>query len=166
MEKESILEEKLKLIEWCQTLKSVTNDVWFEPFRKGSWGIADVISHLIVWDEFLMKFRIPYFISGQSVPNVPTGVEEMNKGAIKYARSGISKEELLDQFSFTRKQLVDQINQISSRNFKDDYQFGTKRVRLDNYFSSLIQHDLKHKEEIIQFIKDNQVNNKNRYNFD
>ncbi|PFM35725.1 hypothetical protein COJ42_09450, partial [Bacillus cereus] len=41
-----------------------------------------------------------------------------------------------------------------------------KRVRLDNYFSSLIQHDLKHKEEIIQFIKDNQVNNKNRYNFD
>ncbi|EJS54498.1 hypothetical protein CN957_29185 [Bacillus cereus] len=166
MEKESILEEKLKLIEWCQTLKSVTNDVWFEPFRKRSWGIADVISHLIVWDEFLMKFRIPYFISGQSVPNVPTGVEEMNEGAIKYARSGISKEELLDQFSFTRKQLVDQINQISSRNFKDDYQFGTKRVRLDNYFSSLIQHDLKHKEEIIQFIKDNQVNNKNRYNFD
>ncbi|WP_377865410.1 DinB family protein [Bacillus sp. R86525] len=166
MEKESILEEKLKLIEWCQTLKSVTNDVWFEPFRKGSWGTADVISHLIVWDEFLMKFRIPYFISGQSVPNVPTGVEEMNEGAIKYARSGISKEELLDQFSFTRKQLVDQINQISSRNFKDDYQLGTKRVRLDNYFSSLIQHDLKHKEEIIQFIKDNQVNNKNRYNFD
>ncbi|PEY89606.1 hypothetical protein CN349_26935, partial [Bacillus cereus] len=150
MEKESILEEKLKLIEWCQTLKSVTNDVWFEPFRKGSWGIADVISHLIVWDEFLMKFRIPYFISGQSVPNVPTGVEEMNEGAIKYARSGISKEELLDQFSCTRKQLVDQINQISSRNFKDDYQFGTKRVRLNNYFSSLIQHDLKHKEEIIQ----------------
>ena len=58
-----------------------------------------MISHLVVWDEFLMKFRIPYFISGQSVPNVPTGVEEMNEGAIKYARSGISKEELIDQFS-------------------------------------------------------------------
>lgn len=164
MEKKSILEEKLKLIEWCQTLKSVTNDVWFESFRKGSWGIADVISQLIVWDEFLMKFRIPYFISGQSVPNVPTGAEEMNEGAIKYARSGISKEELLDQFSFTRKQLVDQINQISARNFKDDFQFGTKRVRLNNYFSSLIQHDLKHKEEIIQFLKVSELNNKNRYN--
>ncbi|MED0989708.1 DinB family protein [Bacillus nitratireducens] len=164
MEKESILEEKLKLIEWCQTLKSVTNDVWFEPFRKGSWGIADVISHLIVWDEFLMKFRIPYFISGQSVPNVPTGVEEMNEGAIKYARTGISKEKLLDQFSFTRKQLVGQINQISARNFKGDFQFGTKRVRLNNYFSSLIQHDLKHKEEIIQFLKVSELNNKNRYN--
>ncbi|WP_002147311.1 DinB family protein [Bacillus cereus] len=166
MEKECILEEKLSLIEWCQTLKCVTNDVWFEPFRKGSWAIADVISHFIVWDEFLIKYRILYFVSGKSVPIVPTDVEEMNKGAIKYARSGISKEELIDQFSFTRKQLVDQINQISAQNFKADYQFGTKRVRLNNYFSSLIQHDLKHKEEIIQFIKDNQVNNKNRYNFD
>ncbi|PQZ57778.1 hypothetical protein CQZ94_08030 [Bacillus sp. MYb209] len=166
MEKECILEKKLSLIEWCQTFKGVTNDVWFESFRKGSWGIADVISHFIVWDEFLMKYRIPYFISRQSVPNVPTDVEEMNKSAMRYARSGISKEELIDQFISTRKQLVDQINQIPAQNFKDDYQFGTKRVRLNNYFSSLIQHDLKHKEEIIQFIKDNQVNNKNRYNFD
>lgn len=47
MEKERILEEKLSLIDWCQTLKCVTNDVWFDSFRKGSWGIADVISHFI-----------------------------------------------------------------------------------------------------------------------
>ncbi len=160
MEKERILEEKLSLIEWCQTLNGISEDIWFQPFKKGSWAIADVISHFIIWDEFLMKYRIPYFISGQSVPNVPTDVEEMNKGAIKYARSGISKEELIDQFSFTRKQLVDQINQISARNFKDDYQFGTKRVRLNDYFSSLIQHDLKHKEEIMQFIIYKQAYNK------
>ncbi|MBJ8005262.1 MULTISPECIES: DinB family protein [Bacillus cereus group] len=160
MEKERILEEKLSLIEWCQTLNGISKDIWFQPFKKGSWAIADVISHFIVWDEFLMKYRIPYFISVQSVPNVPTDVEEMNKGAIKYARSGISKEELIDQFSFTRKQLVDQINQISARNFKDDYQFGTKRVRLNDYFSSLIQHDLKHKEEIMQFIIYKQAYNK------
>ncbi|MGG0456398.1 DinB family protein [Bacillus mycoides] len=160
MEKERILEEKLSLIEWCQTLNGISEDIWFQPFKKGSWAIADVISHFIVWDEFLMKYRIPYFISVQSVPNVPTDVEEMNKGAIKYAKSGISKEELIDQFSFTRKQLVDQINQISARNFKDDYQFGTKRVRLNDYFSSLIQHDLKHKEEIMQFIIYKQAYNK------
>ncbi|MGG0261816.1 DinB family protein [Bacillus mycoides] len=163
MEKECILEEKLSLIEWCQTLKCVTNDVWFEPFRKGSWAIADVISHFIVWDEFLIKYRI-LFVSGKSVPIVPTDVEEMNKGAIKYARSGISKEELIDQFSFTRKQLVDQIERIPARNFNNDYQFGTKKLRLNNYFSSLIEHDLKHKKEIIQLLIHDQADNKNRYN--
>ncbi|MGW5981774.1 DinB family protein [Bacillus mycoides] len=164
MEKGRILEEKLNLIEWCQTLNGISEDIWFQPSKKGSWAIADVISHFIVWDEFLMKYRIPYFVSGKSVSIVPTDVEEMNKGAIKYARSGISKEELIDQFSFTRKQLVDQIERIPARNFNNDYQFGTKKLRLNNYFSSLIEHDLKHKKEIIQFLIHDQADNKNRYN--
>lgn len=117
MKKENVLEEKLYLIEWCQTLQRVPDDIWFQALREGSWAIADVISHFIVWDVFLIKDRIPYFISGQSVPNVPIDVEEMNKGAIKYARSGISKEELLNQFSVTRKQLVDGIGRIPTQYF-------------------------------------------------
>ncbi|MDA2595340.1 DinB family protein [Bacillus cereus group sp. Bc061] len=155
MKKENVLEEKLYLIEWCQTLQRVPDDIWFQALREGSWAIVDVISHFIVWDVFLIKDRIPYFISGQSVPNVPIDVEEMNKGAIKYARSGISKEELLNQFSVTRKQLVDGIGRIPTQYFYNDYQFGTKKVKLNHYFSSLIQHDLKHKEEIMQFLIQN-----------
>ncbi|UHJ53010.1 DinB family protein [Bacillus paranthracis] len=155
MKKENILEEKLNIIEWCQTLQQVPDDIWFQALREGSWAIADVISHFIVWDVFLIKDRIAYFISGQSVPNVPIDVEEMNKGAIKYARSGISKEELLNQFSVTRKQLVDGIGRIPTQYFYNDYQFGTKKVKLNHYFSSLIQHDLKHKEEIMQFLIQN-----------
>ncbi|MFH7832565.1 DinB family protein [Bacillus luti] len=162
MEKESILEEKLSLIEWCQTLKEVPDDIWFQSFKNGSWGIADVISHFIIWDDFVMKYRIPYFISTQSVPHIPTDVEEMNKSAMIYARSGISREELINQFSYTRKQLVDEIERIPAYNFHNTFQIGTKKVRLDHYFSSLIQHDLKHKEEIIQFLIYNQAYNKNR----
>jgi len=158
MKKENIVEEKSNLIKWCQTLKGVPDDIWFQSFKNGSWGIADVISHFIVWDVFLIKDRIPYFISEQSVPNVPIDVEEMNKGAIKYARSGISKEELLNQFSVTRKQLVDEIERVPTKYFYNFYQFGTKKLKLNNYFSSLIQHDLKHKEEIMQFL----IYNKNR----
>ncbi|TCW57936.1 DinB family protein [Bacillus thuringiensis] len=162
MKKENILEEKLNIIEWCQTLEEVPDDIWFQSFKNGSWGIADVISHFIIWDDFVMKYRIPYFLSAQPVPHFPTDVEEMNKGATIYARSGISREELINQFSYTRKQLVDEIERIPAYNFHNDFQIGTKKVRLNHYFSSLIQHDLKHKEEIIQFLIHNQVYNKNR----
>lgn len=162
MKKENIVEEKLNLIKWCQTLKGVSDDIWFQPFKNGSWGIADVVSHFIIWDDFVMKYRIPYFVSTQSVPHFPTDVEEMNKSAIIYARSGISREELINQFSYIRKQLVDEIERIPADNFYNDFQIGTKKVKLNHYFSSLIQHDLKHKEEIIQFLIHNQVYNKNR----
>lgn len=84
----------------------------------------------------------------------------MNKGAIKYARSGILREELINQFSYTRKQLVDEIERIPTDNFYNDFQIGIKKVRLNHYFSSLIHHDLKHKEEIIQFLIHNPVYNK------
>ncbi|HFK1546457.1 DinB family protein [Bacillus albus] len=157
MKKENILEEKLNIIEWCQTLKEVHDDIWFQSFKNGSWGIADVISHFIIWDDFVIKYRIPYFLSAKSIPYIPTDVEEMNKSAIIYARSGISREELINQFSYTRKQLVDEIERIPVYNFNDDFQIGTKKVRLNHYFSSLIQHDLKHKEEIIRFLIHNQV---------
>ncbi|PFE97956.1 hypothetical protein CN325_12880 [Bacillus thuringiensis] len=158
MKKENIVEEKSNLIQWCQTLKGVPDDIWFQSFKNGLWGIADVISHFIIWDDFVMKYRIPYFLSTQSVPHFPTDVEEMNKSAIIYARSGISREELINQFSYTRKQLVDEIERIPADNLNDDFQIGTKKVRLNHYFSSLIQHDLKHKEEIMQFL----IYNKNR----
>ena len=151
------MEEKLNIIEWCQTLKEVHDDIWFQSFKNGSWGIADVISHFIIWDDFVIKYRIPYFLSAKSIPYIPTDVEEMNKSAIIYARSGISREELINQFSYTRKQLVDEIERIPVYNFNDDFQIGTKKVRLNHYFSSLIQHDLKHKEEIIRFLIHNQV---------
>ncbi|HGA0509712.1 DinB family protein [Bacillus pacificus] len=162
MKKENVLEEKLNIIEWCQTLKEVHDDIWFQSFKNGSWGIADVISHFIIWDDFVIKYRIPYFLSAKSIPYIPTDVEEMNKSAIIYARSGISREELINQFSYTRKQLVDEIERIPVYNFNDEFQIGTKKVRLNHYFSSLIQHDLKHKEEINQFLIHNQVYNKNR----
>ncbi|MGN4443438.1 hypothetical protein ACTFOB_00590 [Bacillus cereus group sp. MYBK79-1] len=138
-------------------MKEVPDDIWFQSFKNSSWGMADVISHFIIWDDFVMKYRMPYFVSTQSVPHFPTDVEEMNKSAIIYARSGIPREKLINQFIYTRKQLVDEIERIPADNFYNDFQIGTKKVMLNHYFSSLIQHDLKHKEEIIQFLIHNKV---------
>ncbi|MEY8348062.1 DinB family protein [Bacillus cereus] len=157
MEKESILNEKLNLTEWCQGLKSVPDDIWFQPFRTGSWGIADVISHFIVWDKFLMRSRLPYFISGESLPHVSIDVDEINKGAINYARSGGSKEEIINQFIFTRKRLVNFIKRIPDQNFNTYYQFGKESMKLNEYFSRLVQHDLRHKEEMLDFLEGKQI---------
>ncbi|HEK9098988.1 hypothetical protein KFD70_05710 [Bacillus pfraonensis] len=43
------MNKKLNLNKWCQGLKPVPDDVWFQPSRTGSWGIAGVISHFIIY---------------------------------------------------------------------------------------------------------------------
>jgi hypothetical protein len=47
MNKEYIFFKKSRLIDWSLSLKKVSSDLWFKPFRKGTWGTADVISHFI-----------------------------------------------------------------------------------------------------------------------
>ncbi|SDY86814.1 DinB family protein [Bacillus sp. 166amftsu] len=157
MSKESILKEKLSLIEWCKGLKSLPDHIWFKSFRNGSWGIADVISHFIIWDEFLIQHRVSYFIHLESLTNVSNDVEKMNNSAIQYARSGISKDGIINQFTLTRERLVSLIKEIPSQNFNNDYQFGKESMKLNDYFLILVQHDLKHKKEIIDFLKSNQI---------
>ena len=34
MKKENILEGKLNLIEWCQTLQRVPDDIWFQALKR------------------------------------------------------------------------------------------------------------------------------------
>lgn len=39
MNKEDIINEKLALIDRVHSLKTISDDLWFLPFREGSWGL-------------------------------------------------------------------------------------------------------------------------------
>jgi hypothetical protein len=154
MKKEIILQEKMNLIEWSYTLKEITENLWFKSFREGAWGIADVISHFITWDKFLMENRIRYLLLNEDFPKVSINVEEMNKEASIYARSGISKEELINEFVFNRKKLVSLLKNIPIEKFEQKCP-GKEHITLYDYFIGLIEHDLKHRKQIELHIKEN-----------
>jgi hypothetical protein len=60
MKKKDIITEKLSLADWAISLKSISDELWFKPFREGSWGIADVLAHFISWDRFIIENRVSY----------------------------------------------------------------------------------------------------------
>jgi hypothetical protein len=152
MNKESILKENLSFVEWCSTLKNLSNDIWFKPFKEGSWGTADVISHFISWDKFILENRISYILREERVPKINVDVEAMNKAASNYARSGISKEDLINQFISVRKELVSHIDTIPTEKFNQPIP-GIDHITLSDYFAEMINHDLKHKKQIETFLQ-------------
>ncbi|PLR92858.1 DinB family protein [Bacillus sp. T33-2] len=156
MNKEKIIAEKVKLAEWADTLKSLSEDVWFKPLKDGSWGTADVISHFISWDQFIIDYRISYLLKDESFPSVPVDVEEMNKKASDYARAGILKDDLIDEFVSVRERLVSHLEQIPDALF-DQPCPGKEHLTVKEYFSGMIEHDQKHKEQIDSFLKE-QIN--------
>ncbi|WP_286230894.1 DinB family protein [Neobacillus mesonae] len=152
MDKSQIIKEKLNLIDWCESLKGLSNDIWFARFKGGSWGIADVISHFISWDRFLLENRIPFIIHSEKFPVIKIDVNAINAEASRYARSGISKADLINDFVLIRKNLVSQTASIPDDRFQEPLNIGSS-VTLAGYFSGLIEHDKKHMDQINAFIK-------------
>ncbi|MFT4415778.1 DinB family protein [Fredinandcohnia humi] len=156
MEKERVCNAKRVLLEWVMSLQSLSNEIWFKPFKEGAWGTADVISHFISWDRFVIENRIHPLLKGESFPDIQVVADEVNKEASNYARSGISKEELLEEFSSVRKQLLSEIENIPDSAFRLPYP-GNASITLFEYFTGLIQHDETHKQQIIEFLQENKV---------
>lgn len=152
MNKESIMKEKISLIEWSLTLKNISNDLWFKPFREGSWGTADVISHFISWDKFMIENRISFLLRDEGFPKIDINAKLINKEASEYARSGISKVDLISEFIYVRKDLVAQLGKVQPEKF-DQPCPGKEHITLSEYFVGMIDHDLKHKEQIETHIK-------------
>ncbi|MEH7332891.1 DinB family protein [Neobacillus drentensis] len=152
MSKEMIIKEKMSLMEWSNTLKNIPESLWFKPFREGAWGTADVISHFIFWDQFVIKNRIHFLLNNEDFPKILIDADEINKQASNYARSGILQEELINEFICTRKELVTLLKKIPSVKFDQKYP-RKEDMTLNDYFLGIIEHDLKHKEQIELHIK-------------
>ncbi|WP_162287899.1 DinB family protein [Indiicoccus explosivorum] len=147
MDKAHILEEKRKTAEWAESLKALSEEQWFRPFREGTWGTADVISHFIAWDKFIIENRIAYLLRDDDLPKVKVDVEEVNRHAREHARSGISKEDLIDEFVAVREALVSFIDKIPEERFAQPYP-GNPDFTLLDYFTGMVEHDRKHQKEI------------------
>ena len=156
MNKQEIMAEKLSLIDWCISLNGLTDDVWFRTFKVGSLGIADVISHFISWDQFLLDYRLPFIIHSTEFPEVNVDVEKINAEASRYARSGINKASLINELISKREELVSQIELIPAERFHEEIIIGKNSLILSNYFSDLIEHDRTHKNQINAFLKTKQ----------
>ena len=153
MDKVSIIEENLKLADWCGSLKGLTDEVWFSTFREGSWGIADVISHFISWDQFLLRYRLPSMITGDEFPEIKVKVETINTEASQYARRpGVMKTVLIEECIAKRKELVSQVVKIPAVRFHQQLTIGGSNVTLVEYFSDFIDHDKHHMDQINAFL--------------
>ncbi|MFD0693843.1 DinB family protein [Paenibacillus sp. GCM10027628] len=92
-------------IEWTDTLHDVHESIWLQPIDEGKASVGEIISHLKNWDTYLISTIIPAIKDGEGM-TFPD-FDSFNKIAYEYARSGISKNRLLDEFKKTRLQLVE-----------------------------------------------------------
>ncbi|UVI29674.1 DinB family protein [Paenibacillus spongiae] len=102
--KSTILRYK-EFTEWADTLHDVHESIWLQPISEGKASVGEIISHLKNWDTYLITTIIPAIKNDEGM--VFPDFDSFNKIAYEHARSGISKDRLLDEFMQTRLHLVE-----------------------------------------------------------
>ncbi len=135
-----------KSIELVNQLRGLSEDKWRTPIEEGKWTIAEIIGHLIPWDEFVLNQRIPYLFTKAQLPASPDA-ELVNQQAAKLSRCR-SMEETIDLFIDRRNRLIKALSDLPREIWTKDLFVNRKNISLNLYFEGLIEHDVHHFKQI------------------
>lgn len=162
-EETNIISGFSKYSSWLNTLEDLDETLWSKPMAKGKWSVSEVIAHIINWDNHLLSEVIPSVRNekGMEFPDFDTH----NKKASDYAKSGITQSKLLKEAKDTRELLVKELNELPTEKLSKPLTAnGVTHCPHTGTPYSLIyitkeftDHDNHHKGQIIQFLKENNL---------
>ncbi|MEL3972004.1 DinB family protein [Rossellomorea oryzaecorticis] len=144
--RESIVLHHQEMVLWVESLNSISKEEWFRPIEESKWSIAEVISHFVPWDEFIMNKRLPYLGSSDPLPPAPDP-QILNEQSASKGRAS-EQSAVIQSFIETRNRLATIIQEIPEGAWQQLLQLGEKELTLTDYLEGLSDHDLHHKHEI------------------
>lgn len=149
--KRQVVEHYEKSVEWAETvLANLSEDAWRTPVGIDKWTIAEIIGHMIPWDEFVLDKRIPYFERTDSLPASPDA-EKVNSLAACISRTE-TKSDTLKRFITVRKKLICSLKELPSEIWGKNQVIGKGSLSIYAYFSGLAEHDWHHYRQIRKWL--------------
>ena len=145
-DKMKVLNHYQESIDWVNSLRKLSEENWRTPIEVGKWTIAEVIGHLIPWDEFVLNQRIPYLFSTEELPDSPD-TEFVNQQAAKLSREW-SKDKTINLFMDRRNSLIRSLSDLPEELWTQEVHINRNNLSLVHYFAGLIEHDDHHFNQI------------------
>lgn len=151
LNKQEVLNHYDYTVDWVENLNNLPEEIWRTQIAQGKWSIAEIVGHLIPWDEFLLTKRIPYFLTAALLPNSPES-ELVNQQSAQVTRNR-SKKETIKLFMSNRTLLIQSLNDLPDELWKQDLFIGGNSISLTEYFTGLVEHDIHHIHQIQSVFK-------------
>lgn len=123
-------------------LLDVTEQQWRMPIQQGKWTVAEVIGHLIPWDQFVLNERLPFLFSNNQLLKGPN-VEQMNAQSASSSRLQ-SKEQIVQTLLKYRRLLLQALHGLPDEQWQQSFKIGCSELTLYSYFAGLVEHDQHH----------------------
>ncbi|MCR8635686.1 DinB family protein [Paenibacillus radicis (ex Xue et al. 2023)] len=143
--------------DWLSFLKDIQVDAWNEPISIGKASIAEIIGHLINWDQYLLTNVVPTVKEDGKI--MFPEFDSFNRKGYAYARQ-ISRNQLIADFASTRKQLVavllelpaEVINRPTTANGASHCPHTGEPYSLLYIIQEFTEHDEHHRKQIHNYI--------------
>jgi hypothetical protein len=137
----AVIDNFRKNLGWAGKLDEVSDTLWFMPIAEGKASSAEIISHLVRWDRYFITDVIPTVRSGGDIA-FPE-FDPFNAEAYKYAKSGVSKSQLLGELHATREELCNLVLELDDET----------RAKVLPIVVDFIDHDNHHMNQIVGAIQ-------------
>lgn len=134
---------------WIHSLKALTDAEWNMPLGEGKWSVAAILSHLLLWDQYSLKERFPYFKEGAELPSYPD-FQSVNERAREYAENTGSKEEILDGLLAVRAEFHKMLNGMDNEKLAVSFKISDHHLTVGTYIIDFIDHDIHHQKQVNQ----------------
>ncbi|MBS4218264.1 DinB family protein [Bacillus sp. FJAT-49711] len=148
---------------WVETLQKIEDHFFFEPIAAGKWSVAEIISHITFWDEYILEEMLPVMKPDADIHSIE--FEPLNQKAAKYALSGVSPQSLINRQLEMRKKVVSALKEKTEEEFFSAFTLNGEKIdeysgyphSMFNYFASFVWHDNHHKKQIEEFLSEKHV---------
>ncbi|KKK34376.1 hypothetical protein WQ57_22750 [Mesobacillus campisalis] len=151
MNKEEMKRHYIEFIFWAEQMGSVQEEEWRSPIEEGKWSVAAVVTHLLFWDKFSLKERLPYFKEGASLPAYPD-FQEVNDAARAHAVKH-EKNDMIEELIRVRRQYLDMLDSLTQADLDIRFAIGNNSMTVRDYFMDFIKHDRHHQTQIDKILR-------------
>jgi uncharacterized damage-inducible protein DinB len=144
---------------WVSALKNIKKENFFEPIAPGKWSIAEIISHITFWDNYLLEEILPLMKKDANLTPVED-YDAFNKVAADFALSGVSQEDLINRQLKARAEVVSILKEKTEEEMFANFTiYGEKKDGFSGepnsiftYFAGFVWHDNHHKKQVEDFL--------------
>ncbi len=150
--KEQLVEELSAIIPFVESLREVDDEVWTAPLGEGKWSVRDILSHILLWDKYILEEALSKIVAGKPVTIRHLAFDEFNEGAIEYGKSK-PRREIIDEAVDRRKGILDCLRQIPPKDYSRVYSGLDREFIVQGYARHFIIHDSSHMRQIEGFLE-------------
>ncbi|MCJ7839784.1 DinB family protein [Lederbergia sp. NSJ-179] len=144
-EKQTLLKE---FKQWPIFVGQLDPAIWDKPVGEGKWAVRDVVSHILLWDQYFYEEAIKPISEDQPLTVRHLDFDTFNQNAREFAKSK-TDDELINLTRANREQIVNAIREQSDENFEKVYQDAEGHpFAVKNYLRDFIWHDQHHRKQI------------------